>query len=283
LEGRKKRKGRIAAIAGRQGNRRRKQIVEETHTMKTFFTKLLQSKSGAFKDFAELEAKVAALGERTNAVKQLDEKTTMDVNTAQAGFDESPSVATLEALRDTLSARAGFAAGNFYLRVSDSIRYATQASWRSPESLSTLRGCLDLIRGGLNGELETMRSKLKSAFAEAGDVGANVDATPSVQRLIFQINEITDLLAWLNLPSGFDDQKLMRILALIRGALPEPPAPKVIPPTMEERHKAEVLARLGATPEAPAPATNGHRRLLPSYAELNPKELAARQLTGHRL
>jgi hypothetical protein len=101
--------------------------------------------------------------------------------------------------------------------------------------------------------------------------------------LIFQINEVTDLLAWLNLPSGFDDQKLMRILALIRGALPEPPAPKVIPPTMEERHKAEILERLGATPKAPAPAINGHRRLLPSYAELNPKALAARPLTGHRL
>jgi hypothetical protein len=192
-----------------------------------FFSKLFP-KSPAFTAFAEIEKRVGALQERIRCVERLDEKTTRDVAAAQSAFDSTPTVNTLEVLNNAILARSAFVSNNLYGRIAYSIRDATTAIQKSPESLATYRACLSAILDGLGNELERTRSKLQSAFAEAGDVGVSVDGTPAIQRLNFAIGEVTKALSVLD-RGALTDMDAQSIMGLIRE-LPAPPAP---PPVIE--------------------------------------------------
>jgi hypothetical protein len=231
--------------------------------MKNFLSKLIQSKSGAFKDFADLEVKITAVGNRRTFYHELDQKYTAAILAAQAEFNQSPSLQSLEKLSIAISTKKAFVLNDLFGKIEQGVYGEQDTLKKCSSSVQIYRRCLEVILEGLKSELQIAKTKWRTAFDEAGDTSADLSTIPEVTRLNFQVEDITQGIARLEMPVILTDPDWMRFAAICRGHLPGPPAPVVAPPSSQEQEKARILALFKGKTVAPAQAAENRQSLLP--------------------
>lgn len=239
-------------------------------------------KTDPFQRFAALEKKADAQTSARDTFDRYQAKLEGAIQSARASWKAEPTETNLEKLRVAIETKKSLVLSDLRAEAQNDAVYLAAGVRKSPEAIGIYTACLEAIKGSLADEVAAMRSRLTKALTDAGDEVPNVDAIPAVQKLNYQISDVESAIGRLAMPVPLSDQDVLRVLTLIRGQLPTPPAPATPQAgmvTLNNKHRAE--HGIGDSIEPPAPVQEHKRLVPPTWAELNGGR--QHELTGHRL